>query len=156
MKFIIYGLLFFHLLVIPQAHAQEKRDLYYAQPANTGLYLGFIYVSAENFVLVGLHDLFLFNRQKLMVDTLHLSYPEALSFLDNVNHVLILDNGLLSVSTLRRSILVSILNDQFKVITDYSTTDVVKQLGKYDLFIQFKNGILARLTKGKAWRINSF
>lgn len=149
MKFIRYGFLFFYLLIIPKGYAQEKDDLYYAQPANTGLYLGFIYVSTENFVLVGLQELFLFNHQKLIVDTLRLSYPEATSFLDNVYHVSMLDNGLLSVSTLRRTILVSILKDQFKLITDYNTKDLIKQLGKYDLFIQFKSGILARSTKGK-------
>jgi hypothetical protein len=149
MKLIKYGFLLFYLLIIHQIHGQEKNDLYYAQPANTGLYLGFMYVNAQNFVLVGVQELFLFNRQKLLVDTLHLSYTESSSFLDNVNHASIIDKDLITVSTLRRSILVTISDDQFKLISDYNYKDLIKQLGKYDLFIQFKSGILARSRQGK-------
>lgn len=144
-----FGFLCVCLVLARFGYTQEKSDLYYAQPPNTGLYLGFVYVSPENFVLAGLHQLFLFNRQKLMVDTLNLFYQSP-SFLDNVNHVALIDNGLISVSTLGRTLLVLVRNDQFEIVADYSNKELVKQLGKYDLFVLFKQGILTRSIKGKS------
>jgi hypothetical protein len=128
--------------------AQDKKDLYYAQPENTGLYLGFIYLSPDNFVLVGIHDLYLFNKQKLLTDTLRLAIKGE-SYMDNVNHASLISKDILSVSTLQRALLVQVMNDRFVVLKDFHYKDLRKQCGNFDLYVLFDKGLLARSIKGK-------
>lgn len=122
------------LLVVTPVFSQENKDLYYAQPPNTGLYLGFIYLNSDNFVLAGVNDLYLFDSKRLLVDSLQLSSGKK-SFLDNVNHANVVGKGVLSVSTLQRSMLISVENNAFKILEDYTVKEQQKKFGKYDLFI---------------------
>lgn len=147
---IFYGILFNTVC------GQEKEDLYYAQPPNTGLYLGFLYVNEENFVLAGLNTLYLFNHQKLLADTLPLSINRVISYADNVMHLNLVDAHTLSVATLNRTLLINIKNNKFFIQEDYATKTLARQLGKYDLFILFKAGLLARTTKGKSFGYQYF
>ncbi len=140
---IICGMLF------TATFGQEREDLYYAQPPNTGLYLGFVYVNNDNFILAGLNKLYLFNRQKLLTDTLNLSVNRATSFQDNIMHIRLLEDSQISVATLNRTLMLSIQSDKFRITEDYLVNNLAGRLGRHNLFILFKNGILGYSLKGK-------
>lgn len=129
--------------------AQENKDLFYAQPANTGLYLGLLYIDSDNSVLVGMQKLYLLNKQRLFVDSLNLAGKDN-SYLANVYHATITEKNLLSVSTLQRALLIEVRENKFHIKKAVLNSDMQKKLGKFDLFILFKDGLLARSSKGKS------
>ncbi len=140
----IYKLIWILLFLFSiSSKAQEIKDLYYAQPKNTGLYLGFIYVNAQNFLLVGVNTIFLFDEKKTIVDTLSLSHKQA-TFLDNVSHVALIKSTTISISTLQRALLIDVVDNKLKVVRDIRSKDLKQKIGKYDLFALFDKGAIAR------------
>lgn len=125
------------------SYAQDSVYLYYAQPDNTALYLGLVYMSEENTVLVGEKKLFLLNYQRLIVDTLLLAQGGD-SFLDNVNNVTVIDKETLSVSTLRMTILLKIKWDEFHIQKKYYYDELKAKVGLFDIYVLLPKGLLVR------------
>lgn len=126
------------------APGQDVKDLYYAQPEGTGLYLGFLYLNEEQFILAGLNELYLFNDQRLLVDTLTFGNK---GFLDNL-YVLFVENKnkkIINLATLNATMRVQVRDSVFTILSHTLTGKQVKSgREKFDLIVSWKDTYIGR------------
>lgn len=130
-KHLIKCLILLFIMSSSFANGQNLKDLYYAQPENSGLYLGFIYLNENQFVLAGLHSLYLFNKERIIIDTLVFGKK---GFKDNLFRFNLenAEQKTMSISTLNKSLRVQVQNNRFKVLKETTITPKIK-LGKLNL-----------------------
>lgn len=137
-------LLILFLAISGYVNGQGIKDLYYAQPENTGLYLGFVYLNENQFVLAGLHSLYLLNNEKVITDTLVFGKHglEDNIYIFNLEDP---DKDILVVATLKRSLQVQVLGNHFKVLKETPVKSKLK-VGKLkvNLLIPWGDKYVAR------------
>jgi len=148
-------LLLFPLQILT-VKAQDDKDLFYAQPPNSALYMGLIPVKDNLAVLAGRKQVLLLGENRILRDTLYLNPTDKDSFEHYINHIALTDEGFLSISTYFRGLLVNISDEQFYIEKDIRLTkEVEKDLmdrldkkGRINYVVVDEDGILVRL-KGK-------
>ena len=133
----------FCLLKSINAVGQELKDLFYAPPNNTALYLGMLYINDSTSVLCGMREMYLLNKEHLFVDTLKFALGN--SFEDNPIVFTLVKNDRIVFSSLNRTLLLQINNGKFFVEKDFILNKKFKkENGNFFSYTIFPEGMLVR------------